>query len=333
MKKREALSALDAVFTKLTDQLTKTYFESSFVTSQFKEAIVQLDESLQRAKALKKSKNIGGPIMGLWVALPLVDLSAPQVQWEAVGKKKAEADELRAILIENLNNQHQWLLVESFEAVEKYLQDIYGVLGYLDRSLWRCSDFGKITPSDIGKNDLDWHKQQVRNSMKRNTKEIRERLNDALIDVHKYLSCNCRQRDYNFLIGCIETIRHFIVHSSGRISRDDLFRKVNGNTSNSLTGNSKVLEANRRFLESLIDSSVGSPVVEIVLIDKKNTEPPYLNLNRPFTDLLGHLSSYGGFLYSQSLRHFGKEPVWPRTERSTRKTICEKKEKGIKEGE
>ena len=312
MKKREALSALDAVFTKLTDQLTKTYFESSFVTSQFEEAIVQLDESLQRAKALKKSKNIGSPIMGLWVALPFVDLSAPQVQWEAVGKKKAEEDELRGILIENLNTQHQWLLVKAFEAVEKYLQDLYGVLGYLDRSLWRCSDFGEITPSAISKNDLDWHKQQVREKNKRNTKEIRKRLNDTIIDVYQYLSSNCRRRDYNFLIGCIEELRHVIVHSSGRISEDDLFQKVNKNTSNALTGNSKVLEANRRFLKSLIDSSVGSSVVEIVLINKANTVQPFHFLNRPFIDLLEHLISYGGLLYSQSLRYFGKEPDWHR---------------------
>jgi hypothetical protein len=312
MKKREALRALDAVFTKLTDQLTKTYFESSFVTSQFQEAIVQLDESLQRAKAFKKSKNIVNPIMGLWVALPLADLSAPTTQWEAVGKRKAEEDELRAILIENLNTQHQWLLVEAFEALEKYLQDLYGVLGYLDRSLWRCSDFGDITPSEISKNDLDWHKQQVRKRFKRNTKEIRKRLNDTITDVHKYLSRNCRQRDYNFLIGCIETLRHIIVHSSGQISRDDLFQDVNKNTSNSLTGNSKVIEDNRRFLESLVDSSAGSSVVKILLINKECTEPPFHYLNRPFVEVLQHLVSYGGLLYSQSLRHFGKEPDWHR---------------------
>ncbi|MEI6609356.1 MAG: hypothetical protein WCO53_06365 [Deltaproteobacteria bacterium] len=317
MKKRAALSALDAVFTKLTDQLTKTYFESSFVTSQFQEAIVQLDESLQSTKEFKKSKNISNPIMGLWVALPMVDLSAPETRWEKAGYKKAEEDELRAILIENLNNQHQWLLVEAFEAVETYLQDLYGVLGYLDRSLWRCSDFGDIVPSAISSNDLDWHKQQVRKIMKRNTKEIRNRLNDTIIDVHKYLSRNCRRRDYNFLIGCIETLRHFIVHSSGRISGDDLFQAVNKNTSNALTGNSKVLEANRQFLKSLIDSSVGSSVVEIVLINKANTVPPFHFLNRPFVDLLEHLISYGGLLYSQSLRHFCKEPVWPRSEYAT----------------
>lgn len=316
MKKREALRALDAAFTKLTDQLTKTYFESSFVTSQFQEAIVQLDESLQRTKAFRKQKNIGNPIMGLWVALPMVDLSAPKTQWEAVGKRKAEEEELRAILIENLNTQHQWLLVEAFEALEKYLQDLYGVLGYLDRSLWRCSDFGDITPSEISKNDLDWHKQKVRKSIKRNTKEIRKRLNDTIIDVHKYLSCNCRRRDYNFLIDCIETLRHVIVHSSGQISRDDLFQAVNKNTANSLTGNSKVQEAHRQFLKSLIDSSGGSSVVEIVLINKANTVPPFHFLNRPFIDLLEHLISYGGLLYSQSLRHFGKEPLWNRTEHS-----------------
>ena len=304
---------MDVVFTELTDQLTKTRFEATFVTSRFKDAIVQLEESLQTAKEFKKSKDLDTSVMGLWVALPVVDLTAPKTEWFSAGKRKAEEDELLATLIRNLNTQHQWLLVEAFETLEKFLKDLYGALGYLDRSLWRCSDFGNITPTEISGNDLEWHKNQVRKTVKHDTKEIRKRLSDTIDGVSNYLSSNCRRRDYGFLIGCVETLRHVIVHSSGQISWKDLLKAVSKNTGESLTGNTEGPESRRQFLNSIVESSMDGSVVEITLINKANIHPPFHNVNNPLLDLLEHLGSYGALLYSQSIRHFDKQPYWCRT--------------------
>ena len=69
----------------------------------------------------------------------------------------------------------------------------------------------------------------------------------------------------------------------------------------------------RQFLHSLVESSVDESVVEITLINKANIQPPFHNVNNPFLELLSHLGSYGGLLYSQSLRHFDKQPYWCRT--------------------
>lgn len=317
MKRREAVKTLDAVFTELANQLAKTQFETTFVTSLFEDTIMKLKESLQTAKEFKKSKNLETPVMGLWVALPVVDLTAPETGWFAAGGTKAEEDEILDTLIRNLNTQHQWLLVEAFETLENYLKNLYGVLGYLDRSLWRCSDFGNITPTEIGGNDLEWHKNQVRKTVKHNTKEIRKRLSDTIDGVSKYLSSNYRQHNYAFLIGCIETIRHIIVHSSGKISWNDLMTVVSKNTGESLSGNTEGPKSLRQFLHSIVESSVDESVVEITLINKANIHPPFHNINKPLLDLLEHLGSYGALLYSQSLRHFNKQPYWCRTTGST----------------
>jgi len=92
LKRREAVKVLDTAFTKLTNQLTKTRFEAMFVTSLFKDTIIQLEESLQTAKEFKKSKALDSSVMGLWVALPVVDLSAPKTEWFSAGKTKVEED-------------------------------------------------------------------------------------------------------------------------------------------------------------------------------------------------------------------------------------------------
>jgi hypothetical protein len=314
MKRRDAVKTLDATFTKLTNELTKTRFEAEYVTSLFKGTITQLEDSLQTAKEFKKSKALDSSVvMGLWIALPIVDLTASKIEWLSVGTTKAEDDEILDALICNLRTQHQWLLVEAFEILESYLKDLYGVLGYLDRSLWRCSDFGNITPAEIGDNDLEWHKNQVRKTAKNNTKEIRKRISDKIDGVSNYLSNNCRQRDYSFLIGCIETLRHVIVHSSGLIDWNDLLDAVSKNTGEVLTGDKKGPKSLRKFLRSFVDSTMIESVVEITLINKANIQPPFHFINKPFLYLLEHIGSYGALLYSQSLRHFGKEPYWCRT--------------------
>lgn len=317
MKRREAIKTLDTIFTELTNQLTKTQFESSFVTSRFIDAITQLEESLQAAKEFKKSKDIKTSVMGLWVALPIVDLTAQKTEWFSAGSEKSEEDELLSTLIHNLNTQHQWLLVEAFEALEKYLKDLYGTLGYLDRSLWRCSDFGGITPKEISGNDLMWHKNQIRKTIKNNTKEIRKRLVDSIAGLSDYLSNNCRRCDYNFLISSIETIRHIIVHLSGVVSWDDLLDAISKNTGESLTGTKDGPESRRKFLHSIVESSADGSMIEITLINKANIKPPFHQVNRPLLNLIEHLGSYGALLYSQSLRHFGKKSYWCRTTQST----------------
>lgn len=312
MKGHEAVKALDAVFTELTAQLIKMRFEATFVTSLFKDTIIQLEESLQAAKDFKRSKNLDASVMGLWVALPIVDLTATKADWFSVGSTKVEEDEILSTLIHNLNKQHQWLLVEAFESLETYLKDLYGVLGYLDRSLWRCSDFGNITPTEISGNDLEWHKKLVHKTFSQNTKNIRNIMTDKITGLSDYLSNNCRRRDYDFLIGCIETLRHVIVHSSGKICWNCLLKGVSKNTGKTLSGDKKGPKSLRQYLHELTESSVNGSMVEITLINKANLHPPFHFVNQPFLQILEHLGSYGALLYTQSLRHFNEQPNWIR---------------------
>jgi hypothetical protein len=313
MKIAKATKILEKIFNELAGQLTKIQFESSFVTSEFVNSIQQLKKNIVRAKKLKKDKNLPSSVIGLWVALPIVDLTSPDQKWFCIGKEKAEEDELLATLVSNLNTQHQWLLVEAFEVLEKYIKDIWGALGYLDKSLWQCSDFGDITPSEIGGMNLQWHMTQVRKTTaKHNTKKIREHLRNRIAGISEYESSNNRGYDYSFIIGCIEALRHIIVHSSGEMSLQYLYDTVGKHTGKSLEGNKEGPTSLRRFVDKFTEAQRSASKAEIMLINKENIKKPFQQVNNPLLSLLGHLGCYGALLYTKSIEHFGHQPFWKR---------------------
>lgn len=313
MKRAKATKILDKIFNELAGQLTKIQFESSFVTSEFVNSIQQLKESIVRAKKIRKDKNLKNSVIGLWVALPVVDLTLPKQKWFCVGREKAEEDELLSTLISNLNTQHQWLLVEAFETLEKYIKDIWGALGYLDKSLWQCSDFGDIMPSEIGRMNLGWHISQVRKATaKHNTKIIREHLRDRIKGISDYESSNCRGYDYSFIIGFIEALRHIVVHSSGETSLQDLYNIVSKQTGKSLNGNKEGPTSLRCFVDGFAGTLHFTSKAEITLINKENIKEPFHQVNAPLLSLLEHLGCYGALLYTKSIEHFGQQPFWKR---------------------
>jgi len=314
MKRAKAAKILDKIFNEFAGQLTKINFESSFVTSDFvNNSFKQLKKSIVKAKKFRKDENLQHSVSGLWVALPVVDLTLPKPEWFSIGREKAEEDELLSTLISNLNTQHQWLLVEAFEALEKFIKDIWGALGYLDKSLWQCSDFGDIMPSEIGRMNLDWHMSQVRKTTaKHNTKIIRKHLRDRIAGILFYESSNCREYDYSFIIGCIEALRHIVVHSSGRTSLQDLYDIVTKQTGKSLKGNKEGPTSLRCFVDSFTETQHATSKAEITLINKENIKEPFHQINHPLLSLLEHLGCYGTLLYTKSIEHFGQQPFWRR---------------------
>jgi hypothetical protein len=313
MKKAKAIKTLDKIFNELAGQLTKIQFKSSFVTSEFINSIRPLQESIARAKELRRDKNLPNSVIGLWVALPIVDLTSSKQEWFSIGKEKAEEDELLATLISNLDTQQQWLLVEAFEVLERYIKDIWGALGFLDKSLWQCSDFGDIMPSEIGRMNLQWHMTQVRKTIaKHNTKKIREYFRNKITGIGEYESSNNRGYDYSFIVGCIEALRHIIVHSSGEMSLQSIYDTIEKQTGKSLDGNKESPLSLRHFVDNFIKTQRISSKAKITLINEKNIREPFHQVDKPLLSLLEHLGCYCALIYTKSIEHFGYEPLWKR---------------------
>ncbi len=60
------------------------------------------------------------------------------------------------------NKQMQWFLVEAYEMYEKFIEQLYTIMGYLDNNFWNVSDFGEIQLHDISNKDEEWFFKQTK---------------------------------------------------------------------------------------------------------------------------------------------------------------------------
>jgi len=311
MKRSQAVRVLDKIILDLSKELATIHFESCFIINQFEVAIAELRDSLKRAKRIKKKHDIQTPLVGLWTAHYFNDLSDPDFPFFSLGEKSAQESELIQVLAENMNLQHQWLLVHAYEAFESFYKNLYGALGYLDMSIWRGSDFGKIRIEDAKNKKLCWYQDTAKNTIgKNNIREILNVLRNNLYGFENFEKAN--KTNHKFNIGLVEAFRHIIVHSRGRIGTLKLFELVERTTGHSLNGTSKSVSDKKTMIDSYLETEDDQSTICLIdkkrLLSKNNSGQP-ANI---FKTLLEYLSNHSALTYSQSIRHFGYEPLWKR---------------------
>lgn len=140
-----------------------------------------------------------------------------------------ELDDIKIELFKSYNRQVQWHLVSVYESFQKYMDEIYAILGYVDNASWIAKHFGDITIREIESKDLNWFRKKVNTSGRRNIstenqiKQIRKYINVfhncEIIDVGN----NLKNLYFNFIL--ISQLRHLIVHNDGLISEKENFQQ------------------------------------------------------------------------------------------------------------
>ncbi len=124
-------------------------------------------------------------------------------------------------LVENLNNHNRLLIVLSYEAFERYYLDLYAALGYLDKNLWNCADFGDVKLKNLTYKKLDWFQNKVRNSKTGKKIPIRKILN-SMRNNFIFFDKTERKGDIylRMWIVYIQKLRHAIVHNQSILPID-----------------------------------------------------------------------------------------------------------------
>lgn len=161
-------------------------------------------------------------------------------------------EERRVALQLHKNRQYQWLLAESYEQFEDFLEHVYSFLGHHSIDHWPMSDFGPILRSEAQSKEISWFFQQTKN--KRDpSRSILNHLRKILPNLGIVETANKLEVNLKLTTLLVEHLRHLIVHTGG-ISNDPSEFK------------SRVLEAaglynNGKFKaehEALIDSVFGT---------------------------------------------------------------------------
>ena len=170
--------ALNAVLLSFGESIASYRFASYLSCKTFNEAKEKLDSQINKYS------------VNLWAAASASDVRKSPRALIEIGAKGASNEQVLKTLSDNHNHQNLWIMVSAFEAYEKFLKDLYGALGYLDQSLWRCEDFGNIKISQLNDKDKTWFVDRVRQTIAINsTKKITARLRDNFPSFEARNSC------------------------------------------------------------------------------------------------------------------------------------------------
>ncbi|MCU7835367.1 MAG: hypothetical protein KZQ83_08940 [gamma proteobacterium symbiont of Taylorina sp.] len=140
--------------------------------------------------------------------------------------RKLSIDEAKLHLLMRKNKQYQWLLVEVYEAFEKYLVHIYALVGFKNLDCWPMRDYGNVTILEAQDKSFLWYVDQARKKgdLPQSIIKPLQKKFPRLADVEQN---NIRDIHLGFVIAFIAQLRHQIVHNAGwTISKEELILKV-----------------------------------------------------------------------------------------------------------
>jgi hypothetical protein len=226
----------------------------------------------------------------------------------AIGGRQAQDEEFIALLIESLNGQLLWLLVQSFETIEKYYKDFYGAIGYLDETLWQCSDFGNVRIPELAALPLAWHQEQVRRTIGRHN------VDGILSNLRRlfpaFATAETNQIDLGLWFDAAAFFRHMIVHGRASIPEGDLIPRLTEATGHSFTGHTREVALRNWSMVSFFE--LHNAVYSLWLVDRNRVRAPYHGLDERFERLLTKLASHATLTYAVVMQHFGRQPFWDR---------------------
>ncbi len=120
----------------------------------------------------------------------LLDISDGGITQFGLGKQSAADEQLLKWMKAGLDSNLPWALVGAFGLHERFLKDIYAVVGFLDPSHWRGLDFGETSFSEVAEKDRGWYSAQVRRTANSDGKEILKQLRNRFPQIEKYEKTN-----------------------------------------------------------------------------------------------------------------------------------------------
>lgn len=286
---------MDAILHAYGEAIAAYLFDSNFSVNSFKNALAT-----------------GSALCGrMWTAVPATDVRYSPPRLVLVGEKGAQDEQILAAMIENLNNQNLWILVSAFESYEKFFKDFYGALGYLDRNLWLCSDFGDTSLGELDGKDMAWHQEQVRKTIARHDiKPILSRLRKVF---PVFADREAGPDDYlRMWVGIAGAFRNCIVHARAALPKSDVTHELEKACGESFTGKKEEVVLRRVSVGRYFRFE--GEICHLEGIDRKQLKPSYVFVNKPTTDLIEKLVSHAALAYSAALMHFGRKPFWERGE-------------------
>ena len=137
---------------------------------------------------------------------------------------KKTIDEINDDVFYHHNRQMQWFLVEAYELYEKFIEELYVMIGYLDNNFWDVTDFGEIQFSEIKNHDKQWFDKQIKKKKERPYSMLK--IFEKRFNLNQYFNPKEPTQNYQFLMNLIAEFRNAIVHNHGYLNKNILEKKL-----------------------------------------------------------------------------------------------------------
>ncbi len=298
MKRAQAKGILDKILIDFIEEINIINYNIFLSHSNFKKYHIQY---------LSTVSNKGKAVLDLPISGAYIYIINPFDNHKSVGfgGVRSSGKEYGEKLIDNLNNQNRLQIVLGYEAFERYYINLYAALGYLDKNLWNCVDFGNIKIKDLANKKLDWYKNKVRDIKTGNKIPIRKILNSIRNSFKSFTDTERKGDTYLCMwIEYIKKLRHSIVHNQSILPiniRNDVLSdsgySKNGKTALILKG---MME---RYLE------YNNNHFEILAIKSRDIKPPYHNVCDPTKTIIDKLCMHVYISYTLAMKYFGQTGV------------------------
>lgn len=308
MKRSIAQKQLDRVIKSFAQSLADILFEARMLLYAYEAVSKGEVLSFDAHRRVVSSTQIGN-----WYQGVIVDLfTGGKRSCATIAAQRGDKKSITQRFPVMLNGQVRWLLVSSFEAYERFLRELYAVMGYCDHNLWRCADFGNSHRlSDVGRLSLKDHNTLVRQSSDLTPRKIRTLIAHRFGKIQTARSLNAihfanETMSYGDYLDYIELLRHVIVHEDSSVDIEAFFVRLQRawRREDPLSHALKTLIVHSAFRFT-------KPHWTVWLIREKAFACPKTEVG-PFDTLARRLGTDACLCYEAVASHFGVTPYWTR---------------------
>lgn len=299
MKKTKAKMILDKILINFIEEINIINYYTHLSHSNFKKYHTQFLSNMPPEAETKMELPFSGAnvfIMDPFDNHKSVSFGGVHVSGKEYGER----------LVENLNNNNRLLIVLSYEAFERYYLDLYAALGYLDKNLWNCADFGDVKMRDLTHKKINWFHNKVTNSKTGKKIPIRKILNSMRNNFNLFDKIERKGNTYlRMWTVYIQKLRHAIVHNQSILPLD-IYDDVLKEAGYPRSGHSALEKKGmmERFLEYKNNH------YEILAIKSRDVKPPYHFLSEPTKAIINKLCMHTYIAYTATIKHFGQSSIF-----------------------
>jgi hypothetical protein len=244
----------------------------------------------------------------------------------------ATRSQLIAHLSDSLDRQLAWLLVDTFEAHERFLKDIYATLGFLNPDAWPAMHYQSAKPvwsrfcrlftlccrrQTESHRPHEWFVVKVRSVASRNCDPILKQLRILIPDLGKY-EATPWVSDYTDVVvwrAVAEILRHITVHQNRQIKSDEFWKAVQKKSGRSIHGAKESVQRFRARVQEVLTETDG--VLTVRLIDRSNVaREQFAHIDKYFKRLFESIINHSFLVYHLVTLHCGEQPYWKRSVQS-----------------